>query len=62
MGKSDFSDIRTYAELEASIRMLRREIDANQLSRQVSYFRETGTPRWTDLALFAIRALRRAIH
>ena len=62
MAKRDFSDIRTYAELEASIRMIRREEAANNLSQQVSHFKAQGGPNWTDLALAVIRALRRRLQ
>lgn len=60
MAKRDFSDVRTYAELEASIRMVRRELAASSVSRQVMQFKATpaGAPRWAGLALFVIRALR----
>ncbi len=61
MAKRDFSDIRNYAELESSIRMVRRELTANQLSQQVSHFKAGGAPRWTDLALLIIRSLRKRL-
>lgn len=60
---SRFANIRTYEELEASLRMVRREAAGNQLSRQMSFFSHgiSGGVRWTDLALVVIRLLRRKL-
>jgi len=58
-----FAGIRTYAELEASLRMVRRQEEMNSLSRGVSRFMSGSGYhlRGTDLALLLIRALRRRL-
>ena len=61
MAKNDFSDIRNYAELEESIRMVRREIEGSKLSQQVSHFKAQGGPTWNDVALIVIRALKKRL-
>ena len=61
MAKNDFSDIRNYAELEASIRMVRREIEGSKLSQQVSNFKANGGPTWMDVAQLITRALRKSL-
>ena len=55
-----YAGIRTYEELESTIRMIRRKEDLNQFSRQISQFQAGNgfSLRWTDVALVAIRALR----
>lgn len=60
---SRFSNIRTYDELEASLRMVQREKAGNQLSRQVSFFSNgiSSGIKWTDLALVVIRLLKRRL-
>jgi len=59
MAKNDFSDIRNYAELESSIRMVRHQLKASNLSQQVSNIKAQDGPGWTIVALLAIRSLRR---
>ena len=58
-----YAGIRTYEELESAIRMIRRQEDMNQVSRQMSQFRAGNgfSLRWTDVALVAIQALRRRL-
>lgn len=58
-----FAGIRTYAELEASLRMVRRQEQMNGLSKDVSRFVAGNgfSLRWTDLALVLIRTLRRRL-
>lgn len=62
MAKNDFSDIRNYAELEESIRTVRRQITASNLSQQVSHFKAQGGPTWNDVALIVIRALKKRLE
>lgn len=61
--KSVYSNIKSYEELEASIRMLRRMEDSNRFSSGVSQLLSGSRPRlsWTDLALVAIRSLRKRL-
>ena len=56
-----FAGIRTFAELEASLRVVRRSLRTNQLASPVSQFVAGGGFRWTDVALLLIRALRRRL-
>ena len=58
-----FAGIRTYAELEASLRMVQRQEQLNGFSRNVSNFVAGNgfSLRWTDVALVLIRALRRRL-
>ena len=62
MAKRDFSHIRTYKELQASIWMVQREAEATQISQQVSHFKAQGGPTWNDVALILIRALKRRLE
>lgn len=61
MAKIDFSGIRNYAELEASIRMVRRQIEGSHVSQQVSHFKANGGPSWVDVAQLFTRALRKSL-
>lgn len=63
MAKKDrFSDIRSFEELDASLRLLQREIDQNRASREVSQlFSGNFHLRWQDFALLGIRAVRRRL-
>ena len=56
---SGFSDIRTYAELETSIRMVQRQIRSNKVSRQVTGLMSGRgiSIRWTDVVLVLLRVL-----
>lgn len=62
MAKNDFSGIRSYSELEASIRMVRREIVSSNVSQQVSNFKANGGPTWADVAQLVTRALRKRLE
>lgn len=60
---SGFSDIRTYAELETSLRLVQHQIQANKVSRQISGLmagRGMGL-RWTDVTLMVLRMLKRRL-
>ena len=61
--KSGFAGIRTYAELEATLRMVQRQEQLNGFNRNVSNFVSGNgfSLRWTDVALVLIRALRRRL-
>ena len=63
--KSDrgFGSIRTYEELEATLRMIRRQEEVNNFSRGVNNFMSGGgfKLRWTDVALLLIRAAKRRL-
>ena len=61
MGRYDFSGIRSYSELESSIRMIHNEVETSNLSQQVSHFKATGGPTWEDIALFVIGVLRKRL-
>lgn len=58
-----FAGIRSYAELEATLRMIRRQEQMSGFSRDMSDFVSGNglSLRWTDLALVLIRALRRRL-
>ena len=60
---SGFSDIRTYAELETSIRMVQRQIRSNKVSRQVTGLMSGRgiSIRWTDVVLVLLRVLKRRL-
>lgn len=62
MSKRDFSGIRNYAELEAALWMVRRDIATSNVSQQVSHFKAQGGIQWTDVALLAIRALKKRLR
>ena len=57
------SGIQSYAELEASLRVVEREIERSAVTRQMSFFSSGHglSLRWTDVALLLIRALRRPL-
>ena len=60
---SYYSNIRTYAELESSLRMVHRQIEGNTLSQGVSQLRSVPTQvakdiDWADVAAFLIRVLQ----
>ena len=61
MGRNkNFSQIRTYDELQAALQQVRFETDMNPLVNGVSNFM-AGQPTgnvWADLALIALRAIR----
>ena len=58
-----FAGIRTYGELDATLRMIERQEQVNGFSRGVSNFVGGNgfSLRWTDLALLLIRAFRRRL-
>lgn len=60
---SGFSDIRTYAELETSIRMVQRQIRSNKVSQQVTGLMSGRgmSIRWTDVVLVLLRVLKRRL-
>ena len=53
-----FAGIRSYEELDATLRMVRREISMNQTSRQISRLAAPGGFNWTDAALHLVGALK----
>ena len=61
MAKNDFSGIRSYSELEATIRMIRRTEKQNHVSQEVSRFKAQGGPKWQDAVLVVIRALKKRL-
>jgi len=61
MVRNDFSDIRNFAELETSIRMIRRQIATNNVSQKVSSFKANGGPTWADVVLLITGALRKRL-
>ena len=60
---SGFSDIRTYAELETSIRMVQRQIRSNKVSQQVTGLMSGRgmSIRCTDVVLVLLRVLKRRL-
>ena len=60
---SGFSDIRTSAELETSIRMVQRQIRSNKVSQQVTGLMSGRgmSIRWTDVVLVLLRVLKRRL-
>lgn len=61
--RSGFAGIRTYAELEASLRMVRRLEEESALTRRVNRFVDGGgiSRYLTDFALLAVSILKRWI-
>ncbi len=58
-----FSDIRTYEELEASIRMVQHPLRTARISRQVNGLmagQGLGI-KWTDVALVILRLIKRSL-
>jgi len=58
-----FSDIRTYEELEASLRMVRHQIQSAKISRQVNSLMagQGFNIKWTDVALVVLRLIKRGL-
>ena len=64
MGRnSAFSNIKTYEELETSLRMVQHQIKTNQVSKKVTKLSAASTPSftWADAALIIIRALKKRL-
>ena len=61
---SAFSKIETYKELEATIRMVRNRIALNPVEQPVSQLMAGHAPSisWHDVALLAIRAVRKLLN
>ena len=60
---SPYSNIRSYAELESSLRMIHRQLEATPLSQGVSQLKAVPSQMvsnidWCDVAVFAIRLLQ----
>ena len=63
---SAYSNIRTFAELESSLRMVHDQIEVNPLSQGVSQLKSVPAHAasnidWADVAVFLIRALQRSL-
>lgn len=60
---SPFAHIRTYDELEASIKMVERQQEMNRLSRSVTRLSANYGHRfsWVDVAVVAIRAAKQLL-
>jgi hypothetical protein len=60
-----FSNIQTYDELEASLRMVQRQIQQSQVSQRVSTFFSGGGGKpvinWTNIALFVLGILKQRL-
>lgn len=60
----DFSNIQTYAELEASLRAVRLQIQQSQVSQRVNGFISGGQKpviNWTNIALFVLGILKQRL-
>ena len=58
----DFSDIRSYSELEVNIRMIKREVEASQISRQFHRFKANEGPQWSEWAMLVFRFFKKRFH
>ena len=58
-----FSNIQTYEELEASLRMVQNQIATNKVTQQVHGLMagQLPTVNWNNVALFALRVIKRRL-